>query len=50
MGSAKREGVAEKLTIKDVAESLGVSESTVSRAISGKGRIGEATKKECLNI
>ncbi len=37
---------AEKvLTIHDVARELGVSASTVSRAISGKGRIGEATKE-----
>lgn len=49
VGSAKREGIAEKLTIKDVAESLGVSESTVSRAISGKGRIGEATRKRVFD-
>jgi len=44
VGLAKRDEVTEKLTIKDVAESLGVSESTVSRAISGKGRIGEARR------
>lgn len=32
------------ITISDVAEALGVSKTTVSRAISGKGRIGEETK------
>ena len=37
-----------KLTINDVAEALGVSVSTVSRAISGKGRIGEATRRRVL--
>lgn len=33
-----------KLTIADVAEQLGVSKTTVSRAISGKGRISEETR------
>ena len=36
------------ITISDVAEALGVSKTTVSRAISGKGRIGEATRKRVL--
>jgi DNA-binding LacI/PurR family transcriptional regulator len=34
-----------KITIADIAENLGVSKSTVSRAISGKGRIGKETVK-----
>lgn len=38
-----------KITIHDVAEELGVSASTVSRAISGKGRIGEATRKKVMD-
>lgn len=38
-----------KITISDVAEALGVSKTTVSRAISGKGRIGSATKERVLN-
>ncbi|MCH4190739.1 MAG: LacI family transcriptional regulator [Butyrivibrio sp.] len=33
-----------KLTIDDIAEALGVSKTTVSRAISGKGRIGRETR------
>lgn len=37
-----------KLTIYDVANELGVSPSTVSRAISGKGRIGEETRERIL--
>ncbi|MBO7336854.1 MAG: LacI family DNA-binding transcriptional regulator [Lachnospiraceae bacterium] len=37
-----------KITIADVAEALGVSKTTVSRAISGKGRIGEETRKKVL--
>lgn len=37
-----------KITIGDVAEALGVSKTTVSRAISGKGRIGEATRNRVL--
>lgn len=36
------------ITIIDVAEALGVSKTTVSRAISGKGRIGEETKQRVL--
>ena len=35
--------MAENLTIDDIAEALGVSKTTVSRAISGKGRISAAT-------
>ena len=34
-----------KMTIAEVAEHLGVSKSTVSRAISGKGRISEETRE-----
>jgi len=37
--------VGKNITISDVAESLGISKTTVSRAISGKGRISEATKQ-----
>lgn len=36
------------ITISDVAEALGVSKTTVSRAISGKGRIGEETRLRVL--
>ena len=39
-----------KLTIGDVAEQLGVSPSTVSRAISGKGRIGKETREKVLDF
>lgn len=35
-------------TIADVAEALGVSKTTVSRAISGKGRIGRETREKVL--
>ncbi len=34
------------LTIGDIAQELGVSKTTVSRAISGKGRIGKETRKK----
>ena len=34
----------QNLTIDDIARNLGVSKTTVSRAISGKGRISEATR------
>ena len=42
------EGTDKAKTIHDVAKELGVSASTVSRAISGKGRIGEATRNRIL--
>ena len=34
----------EKMTIEQVAAALGVSKTTVSRALSGKGRISEGTR------
>ena len=34
----------EKMTIEQVADALGVSKTTVSRALSGKGRISEETR------
>ena len=37
------------ITIADIAEALGVSKTTVSRAISGKGRIGNATKEKVMH-
>jgi Transcriptional regulators len=37
-----------KLTIADIAEALGVSKTTVSRSISGNGRIGAETKERVL--
>lgn len=37
-----------KLTMDDVAKELGVSKTTVSRAVSGKGRIGEETRQRVL--
>lgn len=37
-----------KLTIDDIARELGVSKTTVSRAISGKGRIGAKTRERVL--
>jgi DNA-binding LacI/PurR family transcriptional regulator len=36
------------ITIADIAEALGVSKTTVSRAISGKGRIGNITKEKVM--
>ncbi len=37
-----------KITILDVAEALNVSKTTVSRALSGKGRISEDTRQRVL--
>ncbi|WP_026652712.1 LacI family DNA-binding transcriptional regulator [Butyrivibrio proteoclasticus] len=39
----------EKITIDDVARALGISKTTVSRAISGKGRVGDDTKTRVMN-
>jgi DNA-binding LacI/PurR family transcriptional regulator len=39
------ETVEKKLTIADVADYLGISKTTVSRAISGKGRVSEETRQ-----
>lgn len=37
-----------KLTIDDIARELSISKTTVSRAISGKGRIGQETRERVL--
>ena len=37
-----------KITINDIAEDLGISTTTVSRSISGKGRISEDTRRRVL--
>ena len=37
-----------KLTIREIAEELGVSITTVSRSLSGKGRIGPETRARVL--
>ena len=39
----------EKTTIDDVAKALGLSKSTVSRSISGKGRISADTRQKVLD-
>ncbi len=44
MGNEEKKNI----TIADVAEALGVSKTTVSRAISGKGRIGQETRERVL--
>ncbi|MCI6649047.1 MAG: LacI family DNA-binding transcriptional regulator, partial [Lachnospiraceae bacterium] len=38
----------DKITIDDIARALGVSKTTVSRALSGKGRISDSTKKRVM--
>ena len=43
-----RNSSGKKITISDIAEALGVSTTTVSRAISGKGRIGADTRERVL--
>lgn len=39
----------ENLTIDDIARELGYSKTTISRAISGKGRISDATRERILS-
>lgn len=39
----------DKLTVSEIARSLGVSKTTVSRALSGKGRISEATRARIID-
>ena len=46
MGERQEEN--KTLTIADIADTLGVSKTTVSRAISGKGRIGSETRERVL--
>ncbi len=38
-----------KITIDDIARALGISKTTVSRAISGKGRVGDDTKARVMD-
>lgn len=45
--SSEKNGVC---TIDDIARALGVSKTTVSRAISGKGRIGEETRQRVMEF
>ncbi|MCR5558363.1 MAG: LacI family transcriptional regulator [Butyrivibrio sp.] len=40
----------EKITIEDVAKALGISKTTVSRAISGKGRVGSETREKVMEF
>lgn len=37
------------MTLEEIARELGVSKSTVSRALSGKGRIGEETRQRIMS-
>ena len=38
------------MTLEKIAKEIGVSKSTVSRALSGKGRIGEKTRNRILEV
>ena len=39
-----------KITIDDIAKALGISKTTVSRAISGKGRVGDDTRNRVMEF
>lgn len=41
-----KDNMSRNITIGDIAEDLGLSKTTISRAISGKGRIGAETKEK----
>lgn len=49
MFESKKNNNNRKMTIGDIAEELGVSKTTVSRAISGKGRVGQETRNRVLS-
>ncbi len=38
--------VGNKISVKEIASALGISATTVSRTLSGKGRVGEETKEK----
>lgn len=44
-----RKNSSKKPTIEDIARDLGISKTTVSRSLSGKGRIGEETRRRVLD-
>ena len=41
--------VSNKISVKEIASALGISATTVSRTLSGKGRVGEETKERILD-
>jgi DNA-binding LacI/PurR family transcriptional regulator len=45
MNSTYKKDAHKKMNISDIAKALELSTTTISRAISGKGRIGEATRE-----
>ena len=47
---AGEDGVSRSVTIEDIAHELGVSKTTVSRAISGKGRVGAETRARVMDF
>lgn len=46
MRDINKQNASKSITIGDIAEELGLSKTTISRAISGKGRIGADTKQK----
>ncbi|HHX11878.1 MAG TPA: LacI family DNA-binding transcriptional regulator, partial [Clostridiales bacterium] len=45
MKDINKQSSQKNITIGDIAKDLGLSKTTISRAISGKGRIGAETKQ-----
>jgi DNA-binding LacI/PurR family transcriptional regulator len=46
MREMNKQNASKNITIGDIADELGLSKTTISRAISGKGRIGNDTKQK----
>ncbi|MDF2485824.1 MAG: transcriptional regulator, LacI family [Herbinix sp.] len=46
MRESNKQNASKNITIGDIAEGLGLSKTTISRAMSGKGRIGADTKQK----
>lgn len=42
--------MSKKLEIKQIAEELALSSTTVSRALSGKGRVSDATRQRVQGV
>ncbi|MCR4939935.1 MAG: LacI family transcriptional regulator [Treponemataceae bacterium] len=46
--SSDKQSISKSVTLKDIADELGLSKTTVSRVLSGTGRISEETKNRVL--
>ena len=49
MNNSVQKSATKKITISDIAKELNLSPTTISRAISGKGRLSEETRSRVMN-